>query len=216
MMRKLMTHIYKKQRGAMFGLDARITLAILAALTITGGYYMNVTALDARARTLIKEIEEFRTAIINLQNDIQVNLHYPSTGSSNTAAQAFSLLYSPARLPTNLQSRWQGPYLNISSNKHPVYGNMSLVQSVAGTTGYSSTCPAGVLRGSPRTCTLDFVIEDVPLNIINKIEELVDLENQEGVKTGRPQSYDTVSYTQSGQVYTMQYRLYVVPFPYFN
>lgn len=174
----------KHQRGAMFGLDARIAMAILAGLSIVGGYYMNGVANDARARGLVKEINATREAVQAFQQDVRVNIHQSGVTDDD---EAFTALYDRTPLHGSLEGRWRGPYIEFNRNTHADFGLMRLIQRQ---NTFATDCTSGIATTINATCMVYFYIEDVPLPVIERVDDLID--NYEGNPTPDPQTQGSV------------------------
>jgi hypothetical protein len=100
------------QRGAMFGLDARIALAIFAILAVVAGVtainvigQAGVTALVTELKNIQKAYQEFHLA----------------TGDDTT--RFMDLIDNQSEIPG-----WNGPYLDMLSDKSRMYGVYSMVE----------------------------------------------------------------------------------------
>lgn len=88
----MLTSFIKKQQGAMFGLDARIALAIFAGLSIITGTTMIQVLENRRVNQILFEHQKFSGAVDALQNDLQGEI----LTSSNTAVSGHNIqLTSP-------------------------------------------------------------------------------------------------------------------------
>jgi type II secretory pathway pseudopilin PulG len=110
----------KNQRGAMFGLDARIALAIFGVLSVVGGYSATTIFKDA-------QITQLSTELSNLKKAYQE--FYLSTGDhTNRFMDLIKNDYDVVG--------WRGPYTDLLSDKSRIYdGVYSLMegrQDVAG------------------------------------------------------------------------------------
>lgn len=100
----------KIKKAAMFGLDARIALAIFASLSLISGAVLFKAAQNAKATALIVQLKEIETAwdeyLIDTGNYLP-ELYSESCG--------FDCLYELENLLSNTAgvSKWKGPYLQI-------------------------------------------------------------------------------------------------------
>lgn len=131
MMRKLFT----SQRGAMFGLDARVAMAIMGGLSIIAGSAYILSARQAEAHALQKEAELTHAAVDALQFDTKraiqrIITNFDSYAESAKPAALYRLLFEPYNVTANLRYSWNGPYLqsNHSNFGHQTtrYGNRGL------------------------------------------------------------------------------------------
>lgn len=177
------------QRGAMFGLDARIALAIIAGLSIIAGASMIQIMKDRRVDTLLFEQEKFASAVSAIQEDLEGNIHGSLTTANN--ANAFLALVDGTLLTAAMQNRWLGPYLrDYYSTNHQDYGVYSLAQQEAVIT---NACSVAEMRN--RQCYYWLTISQVPLTVVNDLNTKVD-----GTGEGTPQNegaiqWDTITAT---------------------
>ena len=121
----MLRKFFKQQKGAMFGLDARIALSIFAGLSIIAGSAIVFTARDAQSQALLTDLAAIRDAVDNFQSDTEMSLHDALTDESDI--NAFLALVDPSVLTPEASRHWLGPYLNkIRSAQHPDYGTMSI------------------------------------------------------------------------------------------
>ena len=150
---------FLSQKGAMFGLDARITLAIFSGLSVVAGAvgygYMSKTQVTA----VVTELTNVSKAYINFQLDTQVD------------TETFTDLLDR----DGGQIGWNGPYLTMSSDDHLAYGKYNLLYGI----------DMNKVKGSkPRPCLnkkdLCFVwvqLTDVPSKLALQVDEAVDGSN---------------------------------------
>lgn len=117
------------QRGALFGLDARIALAIFSILSVVAGVAIVVSIDSTRGQVLANELNDTAHAIESFHNDVKADIFLSLSAPSGK--NAFQALYDNAviREEENIRSRWNGPYIRFSSNQHPKYGDMLLTKS---------------------------------------------------------------------------------------
>lgn len=158
-----MMTFFNKQRGAMFGLDARVGLAILAGLSIITGSALVFTSSQAEGASLHKEVEVIKEAVIAVQYDTKTPIQdIPATPDvSNT----FHVLLRKDYVSPALQPRWLGPY--IISHWITTNAKFGLRTIVVGT----ETSPTTVCASD---CYLWLSIADVPVSIAESFNEIVD------------------------------------------
>ncbi|MCP4355930.1 MAG: hypothetical protein GY793_09940 [Proteobacteria bacterium] len=121
-----------KQQAAMFGLDARVALAIFGAISVITGAALYSAMKEAKLVAIITEMDNINKA---------VSQYYIDTGSYpplETAGASFAL--KTEELITSSVSGWKGPYLALQDNEypddfslaHPVY---KMVGAIAGKDG---------------------------------------------------------------------------------
>ena len=153
------------QRGALFGLDARIALAIFGVLSVVAGVAI-VTSIDGtRAQVMATELADTTQALESFHHDLKTDIFLSL--SSPTENGAFQALYDNSVIMErdNLKARWNGPYIKASSNIHPRYGAMSLTK--AG--------PLHTMACAPEElCYLYLVYSNVKTDIALKANEVLD------------------------------------------
>ena len=156
------------QRGAMFGLDARLTIAILAAISIVVGASMAQVMKDRRTDNLLFEQEKISSAVSAIQEDLRTNIHESLTTSNDE--NAYMALIDGSLIKPGAENRWLGPYLrNDTSNNHREFGEKFLVTKKE---DISNTCTQAEIRS--RECLYYYKITSVPLTLINSVNEQLD------------------------------------------
>ncbi len=145
--------VLSSQRGAMFGLDARIALAIFGTLSIV------ITAVsvnhlgNASVTALQLEMKSFSEAYKTFVID------------TGTDTNRFTDLLTDS----NNIFGWSGPYLTIASTKHPKYGEISLTE---GREDVNGTPPAACSGGG--ICSVWVKVTGVPDTTAGKLDESFD------------------------------------------
>ena len=98
------------QRGAMFGLDARIALAIFGTLAIVSGYVGISKFQTAKDAAFMKELFAVEEAMELMQTDLGVFYDF-AMASGNTPQEKLLALNDVSYINPKYQSRWNGPYL---------------------------------------------------------------------------------------------------------
>tara|TARA_Y100001960_G_scaffold333476_1_gene438818 strand:- start:1242 stop:1838 length:597 start_codon:yes stop_codon:yes gene_type:complete len=99
------------KKAAMFGLDARIALAIFGALSVISGAALYSAIAKANATSLVQELREVGKAWEQYYLDTGQQLSFDSTDSSNGQfhrARVIDLVEDPG------VKGWNGPYLSYS------------------------------------------------------------------------------------------------------
>lgn len=173
---------FNAQRGAMFGLDARLTLAILAGLSIVAGASMAQIMQDRRADNLLFEHSKVSSAVAAIQEDLETNVHDSLTSSDDT--NAYLALVDGTLLTPAAERNWLGPYLReFYSNDHDSYGDIFLMRRQD---AIASACTATVIRN--RECFYYYVVSEVPITTVEDVNE-----NLDGAE-GTPQSTGAVQW----------------------
>lgn len=173
------------QRGAMFGLDARVALVIFAGLSGLIGYYMLSTAQESRVRGLAQDIGSIREAVNNIHRDLRVNL---STAVGHDNERAFAALYDSGALESAHRGRWNGPYIKHSRNQHGTYGTMTLVEQ----NNNGTACTSGVGATIATTCMVYLRMTGVPEDIVMRLDDMID--NYEGNPTPDPATQGSMTW----------------------
>lgn len=98
------------KKAAMFGLDARIALAIFGALSVITGAALYNAIKDAKALALLSEMNEIGKAWESYYIDTGVNLPQKSTIAVNSG---FYVLKSAELVENSTGTlNWNGPYIN--------------------------------------------------------------------------------------------------------
>lgn len=96
------------KKGAMFGLDARIALAIFAALSVVSGAALYNSIRESETVRMASEIAELRKAIQQYMLDTGLYLNATTpTGTNITIGNLFENYDSLAQ--------WDGPYFGVDS-----------------------------------------------------------------------------------------------------
>ena len=89
------------QKGAMFGLDARIALVIFGALSVISGAALFSTIKTAKATKYVVELQEFSRA---------VEAYMLDTGQDLPKVDTRPYMIDAKELLTSTASGWRGPY----------------------------------------------------------------------------------------------------------
>lgn len=98
------------KKGAMFGLDARIALAIFGALSVISGAALYSAIQETKATAVLSKLNELGKAF---------EAYYIDTGSTmprvstDTASNSYSVLQSAYLVEDNSVTGWKGPYTAI-------------------------------------------------------------------------------------------------------
>lgn len=159
------------QRGAMFGLDARISLAIFAILSVVAGSYAVLSLNDINAKSLAQELRETGEAIEAIHNDLESDIysHLMEESDSN----AYISLYDKSVLEDGpARARWLGPYIKATSPTHAKFGEVSIQRRLK---EHGGVCFA------ENECYLWLVYSKVPLKTAEHLNKIFD-GNNEGIE----------------------------------
>ena len=99
------------KKGAMFGLDARIALAIFGALSVISGAALYSAIQNSKAISLLTQMQEVEKGYEQYYLDTGQELEYftGGTGYHNYRKLAGNLISSSV-------DNWKGPYINFESS----------------------------------------------------------------------------------------------------
>lgn len=151
------THLFssfKNQRGAMFGLDARIALAIFGILSVVAGV-SSINVLGGAAVTALA------TELNNMKKAYQeFNL---STGDYTT--NFMDLIKND-----NDIIGWSGPYIDLLTDKSRTYGTYSLVEGRQDVNGVPPVeCTGGI-------CAIWIKLTGVKDSVADQLDKQFDTE----------------------------------------
>ena len=125
MIRYLTIKNTRSQRGAMFGLDARIALAIFAGLSVIAGMAIFNSIRETDVTALVSEFDNISKGYINYAFDTGIDV-IDGTG----AGQGIRGLYEPtAAGPPVTPLGWDGPYITRSTDDHPKFGVYEIIRA---------------------------------------------------------------------------------------
>lgn len=161
-----------KQKGAMFGLDARIALAIFGALSVISGAALYSAIQNSRVVSIITEMDEIGKAVTAYLLDTGT---YPAANTVTTLLNADGLVSDDARVG------WNGPYLSFESQSTPddtlIHAEYTSVEVTAKTNNAwsdHSLAAEKCIAGTTDPCSVFVCYTNIPTDIINAIEERVD------------------------------------------
>tara|TARA_Y100000590_G_C15495882_1_gene929624 strand:- start:246 stop:923 length:678 start_codon:yes stop_codon:yes gene_type:complete len=192
--------VYNK-KGAMFGLDARIALAIFGALSVISGAALYSAIQDARVTATLADLEEVGKATTQYLLDTG---SYPASLNSGSAV-ATGYLLTERLLTNNSVTGWNGPYLPYSDDStandavilHSSGNNLiiaamkttGLWDAVTNTAAGGARCEQG-----DDSCAVFVCIEGLSNDLQLALEEKVDGPGA-GNSDGRVRFDDPLDYT---------------------
>ncbi len=164
--------LYKQQKGAMFGLDARISLSIFAGISLITGVTMINTINSKRIDNLLIEHSQYSNAVDNMQEDTLTNIHNAITNAGAGAnTDAFMSLVDSSLLKAAFTGSWQGPYIGERTNNlHKDYGEMTLIKKVNTITAADCTGVEIIAR----QCSYFITFNEVPIEIVTEVDTRLD------------------------------------------
>ena len=166
------------KKGAMFGLDARIALAIFGALSVISGAALYSAIQQSKVIAAVADLNEVHKAFEAYWLDTGVELPRLSSGS---------VAFSIKDLVENVEnvSNWKGPYLPYephATSKHyllyPQYDDIqmfgrSINDSWGGVEGTDLSLPSAC-TGSSKPCGRWIYLETLTHSFADAIDEYVD------------------------------------------
>ena len=156
-----------QQRGAMFGLDARIALAIFAGLSVVAGTAVFGALSETESTALVTEKNNIAKGYINYVFD--TGLH-PGAGNFD------ALINDPGGVP-----RWAGPYITLNNNQHLKYGEYQLVNGGLGSGPNNVPAACG---SAPAPCWAWLELTDVPTPVLIQVDIKMDGTGVQSPSTG--------------------------------
>jgi len=161
------------KRGAMFGLDARIALAIFGALSVISGASLYSAIKEARVTATIVELEEMAKAVVAYHLD---------TGSFVPRDSSTPSLLKVGEVVQSSERGWGGPYLpyewvsdtNISSSGFgPIWMKLWLSDFSASCTDLKdSDCKVWIQINKNAVSGGEKLMNDVELKVDGAIDSL--------------------------------------------
>lgn len=114
------------QKGAMFGIDGRIAIAIFGSLSLVAGTFGVLNIQRINAQGFADEMVKTASAVENMTRDLKGDIYrFLTTANAQNAYQA---LYDVTELQSsgNARSLWNGPYIDKETDTHRIYGDIRL------------------------------------------------------------------------------------------
>jgi Tfp pilus assembly protein PilE len=179
------------KKAAMFGLDARIALAIFGALSVISGAALYSAIQNSKVVGLVAQISEINKAF---------EQYYLDTGVTPPKSTGIYYRLRINNLSENIDniSGWNGPYLQNKITTqfelyHYPYKSMQLfVRSKndpwGGIDGVDTPLPQSC-SGSSEPCVVWGALSGVPCNLAEKFDEFID--GDLDYKNGKSRVYDS-------------------------
>ena len=161
------------KKGAMFGLDARIALAIFGALSVISGAALYSAIQDAKVTEIITSMNEISKAY---------DAYYLDTGEE-LDVKAHNAYLDIHSLISSSKDGWKGPYLPYEATgthglAHPVYGSYLIEEVKADkwtdttqATWATNNCVNGTGTG---VCYVWMVVNAIDTETVNAVNKKID------------------------------------------
>ena len=162
-------------KGAMFGLDARIALAIFGALSVISGAALYSAIKQAKVVAIVTELTEIQKAYESYMLDV---------GEQVEKSSSVNYIIKYSDLITSTKTGWKGPYLSYNADlfnanyEYPAkYGNLALrtytdadwgVDLSAGTQIAPTSCVSGA------NCKIFIGWHTVDIDLAKSVDEYID------------------------------------------
>ena len=130
-MTKIINNYSNLKKGAMFGLDARIALAIFGALSVISGAALYSAIQNSKATSLLADMNEVAKAYEAFYLDTSVDLKRVGVISNY---QDYSRRKADDLVVNNSYSNWKGPYIGFERHSsgfldYPNYSYASILST---------------------------------------------------------------------------------------
>lgn len=129
------------QRGAMFGLDARLAMLIFGIMAMVAGYVSFGRIGTAKQAALVRDLESLSHALEEYQTDMGTfylfTLDKPINDDSSL--EDIEALWNKSKVKQGFQNRWHGPYVMRESRVSRTYGNYSIFYAQGDRKNYCTT-----------------------------------------------------------------------------
>jgi len=178
-------------RGAMFGLDARIALAIFGSLSVISGAALYSAIQQARVTAIVTELEEFAKAYQSYVIDVGQEMEFRALPApSDVGLKTLELI-------TSTKSGWHGPYVPYTTfdmeavdPEHSIdsakYDYIFFIKSITDSSfgNYTGGGDQTTCVGNNKECSIWVGFADVGnLSLAEKIDIMVD--GSKGADSGR-------------------------------
>ncbi|MCA3243707.1 MAG: hypothetical protein INF43_00175 [Alphaproteobacteria bacterium] len=121
------------QRGALFGLDARLALVVFGVVVLIAGYTAFGRLVSAKQVALVGELQGLEQALAHYQADL--GTFFPFTLNKGIddpeSAEDLAALWDVSRVAPGFQARWNGPYVARETLQSRQYGRYGLFYAQA-------------------------------------------------------------------------------------
>ena len=154
----------KSQRGAMFGLDARIAMAIFGSITLVAGYVGFSKISTARDAAFLKELRAYEDALMQIQTDVGVFYKF-AIDNSDGIKDFDAIETASGNILPRYEPRWNGPYIDGIRRDHPNYGEFQIEYHQD---DFSMACDIN------NDCYVWLVIGEIPADLFRFLNKNID------------------------------------------
>ncbi|MFZ2587411.1 MAG: hypothetical protein WAZ18_04760 [Alphaproteobacteria bacterium] len=118
----------RAQAGALFGLDARMAIAVFAIIAVIAGYVAWGRIVTAKDTVLIADIQALDEALAGYQADMGTFYLFTlaKDDPTDTGAEDLEALWDKTKVLTGFQPHWNGPYVHRDSRQHKDFGKFTV------------------------------------------------------------------------------------------
>ncbi|HAG52673.1 MAG TPA: hypothetical protein DCL21_02690 [Alphaproteobacteria bacterium] len=204
--------MYNSKKGAMFGMDARISLAIFGSLSVITGASIHSAILDSNATKLLTNMQEVGKAYAQYVLDNREGLYPTATSSpSKYILRSADMVVKHATYGTR---NWNGPYIDYPVSAHyllyPDYNNLHIMILSRDDTSWGETTKwADGICSAGKKCGLWVHINGIDdLDLIKEVDNKVD--GGDGSTAGK---FKYTDYISANGTYTINYMFDVADNP---
>lgn len=116
------------QQGALFGLDARMAIAVFAIIAVVAGYVAFGRIQTAKDAVLIKDLQVFDEALAGYQADMGTFFLFTLAKNDveDTGAEDLEALWDKNKVLPGFQPHWNGPYVHGETRQHKGFGKWTV------------------------------------------------------------------------------------------
>ncbi len=176
------------QRGALFGLDARIALGIFAVMAVIATVVAYGRITTAKQVALVAELTAIDNALLNYQTDMGTFFLFTlnKEPDDTSSLDDITALWNPEMVKEGFRKNWNGPYLMRETRRSREFGNYSFFYAQPDRKNYCTTTSA---------CHVWVSLTGVPAEMWDKVNTIFDEaggkqreEKGETLSTGRVQA----------------------------
>lgn len=156
-----------RQRGALFGLDARLALAIFGVLATITGFVAFGRLETARTSVVVADLQNFEKAFQHYQADLGTFFLFTlnKAPDDTESANDITALWDEAMVKPGFRPRWNGPYLDREHRRSREHGSWSVFYAQADRQNYCTT---------DSECAIWLTLSAVPADLWEELNRLLD------------------------------------------